>query len=233
MIWNDELQQFLLSLEIKVWGIADLTPFRHASCTIPSNLLDAFTNAIVIGFPLDNQIINNLTDHPTPEYADHYRAINLQLDKLGEQISQWIQTHNFKAQLIPASNIMDKQKYLAAISHKALARMSGLGWLGKSLLLITPQYGPRIRLASILTDLPLKTGNPIENKCGTCKACAQFCPAHAIKNKNTDSYYQTTDEAVDLLKCRELLLQFRQLPGVNATVCGVCIKVCPYGKKRS
>jgi epoxyqueuosine reductase len=232
MTWNDELQQFLLSLEINVWGIADLTPFKQTLCTIPPNLLDPFTNAIVIGLPLDNPIINKLTDHPTPEYADHYRAINIKLDKLGEQISQWIQTHNFKAQLIPASYILDKEKYLPAISHKALARMAGLGWMGKSLLIITPQFGPRIRFASILTNLPLIVGKPIENKCGPCKKCTQSCPAHAIKNKNTESYYQTTDEAVDLTKCRELLLQFRQLPGVNATVCGICIKVCPYGKKK-
>ncbi len=70
----------------------------------------------------------------------------------------------------------------AHISHKAVARMAGLGWQGKSLLLINPEYGPRVRLVTILTDMPLTPDGPVKNRCGACLECVQACPASAIKN---------------------------------------------------
>jgi len=60
--------------------------------------------------------------------------------------------------------------------------MAGLGWQGKSLLIINPKYEPRVRYATFLTDLPLTPDEPIENKCGKCKQCIKACPVGAIKN---------------------------------------------------
>ena len=68
------------------------------------------------------------------------------------------------------------------ISHKAVARTEGIGWQGKSLLIVSPQYGPRIRLATVLTDMPLEpdhkqieaTGLKLRGFSGGGYPCASF-----------------------------------------------------------
>lgn len=139
----------------------------------------------------------------------------------------------FQGMAIPASELVDENNLLGSISHKAVARMAGLGWQGKSLLLINLEYGPRVRLVTILTDMPLLPDRPIKNRCGACLECVQACPASAIKNASTDSYYPGRDVAIDLEKCHQKLIEFKALPGINTRICGVCIKACPIGKRRS
>ncbi len=110
--------------------------------------------------------------------------------------------------------------------------MAGIGWQGKSLLVVNPEFGPRLRLATILTDMPLTPDTPLLNQCGKCKACVVFCPAKAIKNVSTESNYDSPEIAVDLNKCGEKLYEFAKLPDVGVRICGVCVKVCPYGNKK-
>jgi epoxyqueuosine reductase len=98
--------------------------------------------------------------------------------------------------------------------------------------LINPEYGPRVRLVTILTDMPLIPDGPVKNRCGACLECVQACPASAIKNASTDSFYASRDIAVDLKKCHQKLIEFRALPDINTRICGVCIKVCPFEKRK-
>ena len=109
--------------------------------------------------------------------------------------------------------------------------MAGLGWQGKSLLLINPDYGPRIRLATVLTDAPLEADSPLKNLCGECTLCRDACPAGAIKGVRTDDHYKNRDEALYFSRCVEKLVgEFSKLPNVGAPICGVCINVCPFGR---
>ena len=69
-------------------------------------------------------------------------------------------------------------------SQKLAAHLSGLGWIGKSCLLVTPDHGPRVRWVTVLTDAPLRpTGAPLEQRCGECTACVDICPVHALTGK--------------------------------------------------
>jgi len=110
--------------------------------------------------------------------------------------------------------------------------MAGLGWQGKNLLLITPEYGSRVRLVTVLANAPLKTDAPIKNRCGNCMLCRDACPVGAIKGVNTENHYRDRDEALYFHKCVEKLAgEFAKLPDVGAPICGICIKVCPFGRK--
>jgi epoxyqueuosine reductase QueG len=102
------------------------------------------------------------------------------------------------------------------MSHKAIAARSGLGWIGKSGLLVTKRYGARIRLGSILTDAPSATGTPLPNGCGECTRCIRSCPAGAI-----------SESGYDLEKCLAKLKTFAAIPGIGVHICGVCVKACP------
>lgn len=127
---------------------------------------------------------------------------------------------------------MDEQRLLGSISHKAVARLAGIGWQGKSLLIVNRHYGPRIRLVTILTDLSLQPDGPVKNQCGNCLECVRACPAGAIKGMGTNDHYETPGVAVDLVKCHQQLQEFARRPGIGVRTCGVCIRACPFGKLR-
>jgi len=228
---TSDLKVYCRTVGADLVGIADLELMRKGLPIIPQNLLDPYTFGISIGIILKDEIIDEIIDCPTPEYAQHYKNINLILDGVAYQIVQWIVKKGFTAKLIPASLIIDEKNLLGNISHKAVARMAGLGWQGKSLLIVNPEYGPRFRLATIFTDMHLIPDYPIENRCGNCIECVQACPASAIKNVSTDSHYLTRDIAIDLKRCSQKLNEFKAMPHIDASICGVCIKVCPYGKR--
>ena len=114
-----------------------------------------------------------------------------------------------------------------------LAIDAGLGELGRNGLLITPQYGPRVRLCKILTDLPLEPDKPIElgvkEFCKECKLCAEHCEARAISMDDEPSFEVTCDSNnpgalkwyVNVERCYLYWCE-------NSIDCSTCIKVCPY-----
>lgn len=212
-------------------GVADLTPFKAAKFSLPADLLDPYAHAISVAMRLDNEIIDRIIDHPTLEYAEHYRRINSALDELTLGLVDWILGHEYQALPVPASRITDEKNLLGNISHKAIARMAGIGWQGKSLLIINPEFGPRIRLATVLTDMPLEPGTPLKNRCGKCTECAKACPSFAIKNVSTEDHYSGREEALHFVNCAGKTLQFSAMPGIGARICGVCVMACPFGKK--
>ena len=229
---TSDLKTFARNLGADLIGVADLEPFRKGLPLFPENLIESYSYGLSIGVRLKDEVIEDIEDSPTPEYARHYRNINATLDAISAQVVQWVMEKGFRGKAIPASEIVDETNLLGNISHKAVARMAGLGWQGKSLLLINPEYGPRVRLVTILTDTPLTPDGPVKNRCGACLECVQACPAAAIKNAPTDSYYPSRDVAVDLEKCHQKLIEFKNLSDIGTRICGVCIRVCPYGKKK-
>lgn len=228
---TSEIKGFCRNNGADLVGIADLEPLKKGLPVIPESLLDLFTYGVSIGIRLKDEIIEGISSCPTPEYAQHYRNVNMALDGLASLVVQWIAEKGFNAKAVPASQIVDETDLLGNISHKAVARIAGLGWQGKSLLIINPEFGPRFRLATVLTDMPLKADGPVENRCGECMECVNACPASAIRNAFTDSHYACREVAVDLEKCNSKLFEFKVMPGIGARICGVCIKVCPYGKQ--
>lgn len=226
-----ELKAYCKSSGADLAGIADLEPFRGGLSVIPQNLLEPYLFAISIGIHLKNDIINGIVDCPTSEYADHYRNVNSKLDNITSAIVKWIALKGFIAEAVPASHIADEDNLLGNISHKAVARMAGIGWQGKSLLIINPEFGPRIRLATVLTNIPLLADKPLKNKCGRCMECVKACPASAIKNVNTESHYTSRGEAIYLEKCHAKVKEFKAMQGIDARICGVCVKICPFGRK--
>ncbi|MBT9537312.1 MAG: epoxyqueuosine reductase [Nitrospirae bacterium] len=226
-----ELKAYCKSSGADLAGIADLEPLRGGLPVIPQNLLEPYLLAISIGIHLKNDIINGIVDCPTPEYADHYRDVNSKLDNITSAIVKWIALKGFIAEAVPASRIADGDNLLGNISHKAVARMAGIGWQGKSLLIISPGYGPRIRLATVLTNIPLLADKPLKNRCGKCMECVKACPASAIKNVSTESNYPSREEAIYLEKCHTKVKEFKAMQGIGARICGVCVKACPFGRK--
>lgn len=230
--FTNKLKREILALGADLVGVADIKPFSRARLT-PSNLLDSYCRAISIGVRLPTAVFEEIIDRPTPLYASVYRTANCLLDQIAFRTAGILQGYGFYSLPIPASQVLDKKNWYGAISHKAVGRMAGLGWQGKSLLLVNPQYGPRIRLVTVLTDALLNIDGPIKNRCGKCMRCRDACPVGAIKGIGTKQHYRNRSEAIYLGRCAEKLAgEFSKLPNVGSPICGICIKVCPFGRKK-
>ncbi|WP_428607525.1 epoxyqueuosine reductase [Sedimenticola sp.] len=231
MTFTDTIKQTITQLGADLVGIADADPLR-ALKTDPPDLLQPYTRAVAIALRVPNDVFETIQEQPTPIYATAYQASNRILDEIALKAANHLQHSGYRALPVPAAQILDRQNWYGAISHKAVARLAGLGWQGKNLLLITPEYGSRVRLVTLLTDAPLAVDAPIENLCGKCRLCVDACPVDAIHNVNTDSHYSSREEAIDLQRCAEkVTVEFAGLPHIGAPMCGICIKVCPFGRR--
>ena len=119
----------------------------------------------------------------------------------------------------------------------ALAVMGGLGEMSRLNRLITPEYGPMVRVFKMITDLPVATDQPIDagimEFCKHCKKCAEACPAGALSfedepgwkiqggwnNPGHRAYFE------DSIKCQTYM---QADAGTN---CSICFAVCPFSKK--
>jgi epoxyqueuosine reductase QueG len=173
--------------------------------------------AVSVAVSLSKKILSEITDHPTKLYFHHYRQANNLLDHITMRMANFIQEKGFNALPIPASVIVDWEKQSGHLSHKKIAQLAGIGWLGRNNLIVHPKYGSHIRLATVLTDMPLLVDKKINKDCGTCKACIAVCPAGAIKQRQAD---------FDHTACFEKLKFFQKQRYVDQFICGVCVKAC-------
>ncbi len=228
---TSEIKEFCIQKAAALVGVADLGPLKAGLQTDPPDLLEPYTAAISIAVPLDMNAVAAMSGEPTPAYASDCRDINARLNAMTGAIVEHIKGLGYKALAVPASKKLVEGGTEGSVSHKAIAVLAGLGWQGKSLLLVTSKYGPRVRLSSVLTDMPLEFDSPVKNRCGNCTKCIEACPAGAIRNVNTDFHYSSREEALDLEKCHNNTLRYMEVPGVGYTFCGQCIPVCPHGRK--
>lgn len=232
----DDTQKFkkrIIDLGADLVGIADVEPLKDLRLD-PPDLLTPFIRAVSIALRLPLAVFEGISDRPTPLYKSVYQTANQILDQIAFRTATLLQEDGFQGLPIPASQILDHENLYAAISHKAVARMAGLGWQGKNLLLITPQYGSRVRLVTVLTNAPLDVDEPMKNRCGDCTACQDACPAQAIKGIKTQSHYKKRNEAMYFSRCVEKVAgEFAKIPEVGVPICGICIKVCPFGRQKN
>lgn len=229
--YTEQIKGKILGWDAGLVGVADVEPLRELEVN-PPDLLDGFTRAVSIAVQIPVSIFEAISDKPTPIYSAMYETANNTLDKLAFRTAVALEKDGFCSLPIPASQVLDREDWSAAISHKAVARMAGLGWQGKNLLLITPEYGSRVRLATVLTEAPLVADGPVENRCGECMLCRDACPVGAIKGVNTEDHYKSREDALYFNKCVEKLTgEFAKLPDIGFPICGICIKACPFSRK--
>jgi epoxyqueuosine reductase QueG len=188
---------------------------------------------------LEHDVIDGIWDGPTRAYFDQYHAVNAELAEAAAKVAALLEARGFCAQAVPPT-FHDAEldggyakDLRTALSHKMLATRSGLGWIGKTDLLVSRSFGPRIRLASVLTDAPLPVcASPVtESECGSCELCVSACPGNAASGMAWKVGIDR-DEYFDPHKCMETCRMFSRLRlGEVISLCGICLCVCPRGKR--
>jgi epoxyqueuosine reductase len=200
-----------------LFGVANMASFKKVEILLPASLTDSPCNGISVGFHLSDAILDNIENEPTPLYFHHYQRSNILLDTIGLLVASAVQDLGYQAMPIPASQLVDWKTQRGHLSHKHVAQAAGLGWIGRNNLLVSEQFGARIRLVTILTNLPLAIDSTSSEDCGSCRSCRSVCPAGAIGERQTD---------FDHLRCYEKLRDFAKTLHFSHNICGVCLKAC-------
>jgi len=216
---TQEMKMIAQSEGACIFGVAPVKRFRNApSGHKPSEILPKAKNVVVTGLKLLNGIVETIPSRP---YALQYTLLNNELNRIALKISRHLEAQGYRSVPIPASGYMVPGKLVGETSHRHAAVMAGLGELGVSNLLLTPKFGPRVRLVSVITEAPLKPSPLLRSQiCNRCYKCVEACPARAL----------TPEGILDKKKCWKQLIKTRKRLGVSETICGICIKVCPIGR---
>ncbi|MCX7711623.1 MAG: epoxyqueuosine reductase [Clostridia bacterium] len=208
------------------------TGFSNVSGKVPE-VLSKYPFAVTIGIRLADAIIDEIEDKPTFTYFNHYRSVNALIDQINLRVLLLLQSKGHNAYTIPASQSIPNAEvpYSGMFPHKTAAVLAGLGWIGKNGLFISKDYGPRVRLGTILTDAELEcSGEKSKNLCGECNRCVESCPAMALRGERWEEGCDR-DRVVDAKACSEYMNQKFKHIG-RGSVCGICVKVCPYGGQK-
>ncbi len=216
-----ELKDLALGLGFSLFGVAELADLEELAFDLSLTTVRNLTTGIALAACLSNAVLEDIMDQPTRLYLHHYRQTNYFLDRNAWELARLIEEMGGTAMAIAASQTIDWINQRGHLSHKEVARRAGLGWIGRNNLLVSPEYGSRIRLVTILTDLPLPLDRQLERDCGDCHKCVKLCPTGAIAEEPSE---------FDHIKCYEQLGQFKKGLNLGHYICGVCVKACYPGK---
>ena len=209
--------------------LEDVLPLRYQHLPYGITLVYKLSDAVV------DEILSWQEPGPTFSYFQHYRAVNAFLDNRTLWVTAMLERMGYRAMPVAASqSVRDMGEYAGIFPHKTAAVRAGLGWIGKSALFVSPIFGPRVRLATVLTDCPLPVQKSPKNMpgCGNCQKCAAACPACAITGETYEPGVSRREDILDPKACSEHMKRAYQGIGRGA-VCGICMAVCPFGTSKT
>jgi len=187
------------------------------------DLSDEYKYAVVIGIEMDYDAISTSPAHPASVATGLAYS---EMAKVSAMVAQFIRGLGYRA--IPSGN--------DTACSIPIAIDAGFGELARNGLLITPEFGPRIRLAKVFTDLPLVPDKPIEfgvwEFCKICGKCAETCPSKAIMFGDPDPTPINISNRSGVSKWHINAESCLKWWATNGTDCSNCIRVCPFNKPR-
>ncbi len=148
---------------------------------------------------------------------DYHDLIKKRLKRLAGQMQQ---THGGEVKVFVDT---------APLMEKPLAAKAGLGWQGKHTNLVSREHGSWLFLGSVLTTLEIAPDAPVEDHCGSCRACLDVCPTDAFPapyrlDARRCISYLTIEHAGPVPE------EFRAAMGNRIYGCDDCLAVCPWNK---
>lgn len=220
---------------VDYYGVADLTAAQDAILKQGGAEIAEYPRSISIGIALFHPIVNQLPRRQERAVAVGYRShcydiINARLDLIVSRLASVLQNRGYRAYPVAASKRVDDDGICGIFSHKLSAHLAGLGWIGKNCLLITPDRGPRVRWATVLTDAPLETkARLMDERCGDCSDCIDICPVKAFTGRPFNAK-EARAVRFDANKCDRYFSKMKK-DNEETAVCGLCLYTCQHGRQ--
>ena len=218
-----ELKTFLTRNNDALVGVGDLSGLPGL----------AFRYGISIAMPLPAAVVAGIMEGPTAEYFQAYHELEQRLTETALRGEEFLKARGYQAYARISARVREDGEWRTELPHKTVATAAGLGWIGKSCLLVTEKYGSAVRLSSILTDAPLICDSPLPaSKCKGCKKCGEACPAQALSGiswavgVDRDSILNT-EACID----KQMELTKQSTGRETEFLCGKCFAVCPFTQR--
>ena len=216
----DEVEKYLLGLGASKVGYANVEGLASEFVDLP--------NGISLVLKLPKEAMKFLDDEDYESYWKCFHGKVAELKEIALKGEEYIKSKGYNAfALTMERNECDMEKLLSILPYKTIATKSGLGWIGRSALFVTPEYGSAVTLCGILTDMPLKFGNPItDSECDDCENCQNACPVGAINPQKWNDRLNRED-IIDIEVCGEYIIdQYK-----NGLGCTKCMSECKLTQK--
>lgn len=189
-----------------------------------------FRSVLVFAVPYGRQL--SLETYTEEAFEEGIQLAKKPMERLLKGLKQALDEDHISYWLPPAAQSSETE-LLAPVPFKAAAVQAGLGWIGKNDVLITKEYGPRVRLYAVLIDESFPYGDPVtKSLCpSSCRLCADACPVHALHGVCWTPDIQRSD-LIDYPLCNQTRSNALLERGEKSP-CGLCIAACPVGKLKN
>jgi len=254
-----EIKQAALDCGADLVGFADAHQlFDPSTARDPQNILPGARTMIILAV----RYLSGTLKSPEIRMAvNDCRHMDLHLGQIARKIGRQIEDKGFTAVPLPSyyplKMDVKTKGLLGDVSLKKAGAIAGLGEIGANQLLVTPEFGPRIRLTGILTDLPFEEADRVETRfldCSSCGLCIDKCPGQALSPAGIDikkciqhvgnpyglsslikfilsALDKQKDEVKTMIHSPELWNYYQNFMVGTHFNCHVCQSVCPIGQK--
>lgn len=198
---------------------------------LPEKQSRGYSHAVLFGVKSTPGYIRHVSAHPdyvkdavadgSIEHDEHYTQ-EMGMYRISDLLTTYLNEKGYGAYSLSdanqiAHNDFDAESIRTYLPFKTIAVKAGMGWIGKNVLLITPERGCGQHIGAVLTDAPVATINPpmIQSRCGSCRKCVDVCKPEALKGQSW-SPSTDRDDMLDIRKC---------------TTCLQCFVHCPWTQK--
>ena len=217
------VEEMKKKLDVEILGVASVEKSNSAELKKrTAALLPGTKSVVVLGKEVFKELVALLKPAKEVGEADggdffgpHCDYLNGRLTKAVYDFAGILRREGYRVFPLPAFGApVDQRHLITLISYKHAAELAGLGTIGRHTMLITPGYGPRVRLAGLLTDAKIEP-SPASRQdfCVNCDACIRACPAAALQIPQEGKAY-----AINPFACRT----YRG----SGLTCNVCLKAC-------
>jgi epoxyqueuosine reductase QueG len=228
----ESLRQYALELGAELYGVASANDYAREFPGKPAPTLfvaDA-RSVIVIGLPFEPGTVATVLSPELsglrarasddvapgatqPRGAEQFflgeenKKLNQELSWMAYKIAKYLRRQGWKALYLPITK-QDARFRTAPFYHMPAMYLAGLGTLGLNCSILTPEFGPRVKVTTIITDCPLPSGSPMDQDlCTHCGLCVESCPIGALDGDGWKNPFACASYGC----------------------CGTCIAICPEG----
>lgn len=249
---TEEIRELSMREGGYLFGVADVDRFEGAPRGHhPAEIVRGAKTVIAIGIPLVEQVCDWEEMYQDSEilgpeirktllqdylYSEvNYNFINDRLNQIALRLTLHLQARGYRSTYFPATFGPGYRQYhdmipgwMGLFSQRHAAVRAGLGEFGLNNVVVTPEYGPRVRFNTVITQAPL-TVSPLlrEKAClgSGCSLCLEQCGGQALRllpSFDDREVWLNPVSRTDMSRCREARKE--------AFCYGRCLRVCPVGR---